>query len=237
MSDSIKTLIENYRTPTRAVELVNKTNVILLVGISGAGKDTILKELLKTNRFHYIVSHTTRKPRENHGVLEQDGIDYHFIDTDQAVKMLKAGEFVEAKFYSGNVYGTSIKEFEAAKTEHLTAITDIEVQGVEEYMKISSTVIPIFILPPGYDVWQQRINNRYVGGVVNSEDRALRINTAIKELNQALDSDYYQYVINDDLENTVDIILEIADGHLSSKKNQEAKSVAVGLLDALKNIQ
>src|SRR5206468_230691 len=125
--DRLATKLAAYQPAEKTVELVQQTPIVLLVGISGAGKDTIKHHLLESGNYHHIVSHTTRAPRENHDVLEQDGVDYHFIDLAQAESLLDEGRFVEAKMYSGNVYGTSAAEIQAAHDENKIAITDIEV--------------------------------------------------------------------------------------------------------------
>ena len=107
---SIEDLITNYQPTESTIELVKSTKIALLAGISGAGKDTIKKQLLKSPEFRDIVSHTTRAPRTNNGCAEQDGIDYHFIDSQTAENMLQNNEFIEAKFVHGTVYGTSVAE-------------------------------------------------------------------------------------------------------------------------------
>ena len=73
-------IIREYRPTEAAVALVRDTKIALLTGISGAGKDTIKRRLLRLPSFRDIVSHTTREPRANNGQLERDGVDYHFID-------------------------------------------------------------------------------------------------------------------------------------------------------------
>jgi len=233
MDEHLLELVANYKTPERAVELINKTKVVFVVGVSGAGKDTIIKELLKTDEFKLVVSHTTRAPRENHGAMELSGREYHFIDHDEAIRMLENQEFVEAKQYSGNIYGTSIYEVEEAFRHRKIAISDIEVQGVVEYMNAASNVIPIFILPPDFTTWQRRLSDRYKAGV-NLEDIKKRLATARLELDEALAKDYFQYVVNNDLAETVKIVDEIAHGHFSTEKNAFAREVATKLLEKLK---
>ena len=114
---------------------------MLLVGISGAGKDTVKRCLLEDNEFADIVSYTTRQPRQNAGVLETPGVDYHFIDEAAAVNMLENHEFIEAKFVHGTVYGTGAKEIQAIAEAGKIAVTDIDVQGVSEYKKLSGDVV------------------------------------------------------------------------------------------------
>jgi guanylate kinase len=171
------------------------------VGPTGAGKDSLKEKLLATGRFHHIVSHTTRKPRINHGILEKDGEDYHFIDKQTAEKMLDEHAFIEAKMYSDNLYGTSVAEIKAAHDEGKISMTDIEVQGVAEYKALDPSVMAVFLLPPNFQVWQERLQRRY-GDVVDAADYRLRLKTALKELDQLLKTNFYVAVINDDLEQT-----------------------------------
>ncbi len=232
IAQSLLNKLANYRVPPRAVELIKSAQIVFLVGVAGAGKDTIINELLKSGDYHYIVSHTTRPPRYNHGVLERDSFEYHFIDLKKAEVMLDNQEFIEAKLVHGNIYGTSIAEIQAAKDKSEIAITEIEVQGVAEYRAVSDTVLPIFLLPPDFQTWQARLQKRY-GGEVDEEDLMNRLQTAKAELQDALNKDYFEFVVNDDLNKAISIVDEIAHGHLSSKKNEEAKIIARELLAQL----
>ena len=227
---SIESLVEKYRAPKEAVQVVKKSKIALLVGISGAGKDTIKKGLLLRPGFGEIISHTTRPPRENGGILEQDGLDYHFIDTDTAYSMLERGDFIEAKLVHGTVYGTSAEDVLLA-AEKGVAITDIDVQGVAEYKNISEDVIAIFIIPPSYEEWIQRLRRRYTTEDEFNREWPKRRASAISELQQALEVPYYHCVINDDIERATEVAAEIAQREdIFTRKDDEARLVARDLL-------
>ncbi|HEY4160895.1 MAG TPA: hypothetical protein VGM08_02420 [Candidatus Saccharimonadales bacterium] len=213
MESDLQQLVDNYKISPGATELVRQTRIVLLVGISGAGKDTIKHKLLETGKYHHIVSHTTRPMRENSGVMEKDGVEYHFVDKEQAADMLRRGEFIEANLYSGNVYGTSVAEIQKAHDEEKVAVTDLEVQGVAEYKAISPTVIAIFVLPPNYEEWQRRLRSRYGEKGADPADLAKRMHTAIGELQEALDKPYYHYIVNEDLDEAVKAVDSIARHH------------------------
>lgn len=235
----IAQLVADYAISPETTELVQSTPIVLLVGISGAGKDTIKKRLLASGEYHHIVSHTTRAPRENAGMLEQNGVDYHFISQDMAAQMLKSGAYVEAKKYGDNIYGTSAAEIAAAKQTGKIAITDLEVQGVAEYKEISSNVIAIFILPPSFTEWQRRLQSRYGDGGFDPLDMAKRMATAILELEEALDKPYYHFVINDDLEKAVTVADKIAHNHdefnvKDESAHAQAEQLLADLRDSLK---
>jgi len=227
-------LIETYAAPKDAVKLIKDTKIALLVGISGAGKDTIKHALLRQPGFAEIVSHTTRAPRQNEGILEQDGVDYHYVSEDEVRNMLKNGEFVEAKFVHGTVYGTSIADVNRA-AEAGIAITDVDVQGVEEYKKVSNEVIAIFVVPPNYETWLARLKRRYATNEEFLREWPKRRATAIQELTRALELPYYHCVINDDLDRAVQASSEIAHrADVFTRKDDEARLVARDLLEQIK---
>jgi guanylate kinase len=190
-----------YQPATATAKLIKQTPILMLVGPTGAGKDSLKDKLLESGGYHHIISHTTRPPRINHGVIEQDGREYHFIDKATAEKMLDDQGLVEAKIYSGNLYGTSIAEIQAARDEGKIAMTDIEVQGVAEYKALDPGVMAVFLLPPDFQTWQKRLRKRY-GDVVDAEDSRRRLQTALEEIEQLLNTNYYTALINDDLNAT-----------------------------------
>ena len=232
--ENIENLVKNYHPDPRAIDLISKLKIVFLVGISGAGKDTIVNQLLKSGDFHKIVTHTTRSPRYDNGRMEADGIDRHFIDDKKAIEMLENHEFIEAKFVHGTtLYGTSVNEFEYAASLSKTPIANIDVQGVEEYMKMSGNTIPIFVLPPSYDVWISRLRGRY-----DSEDEfqsawRSRKESAINEIDFALKSDYYKFIVNDSLDAAVSDARKIIDGNFDESYQAKSIEIAKEILNKL----
>src|SRR4029079_16121363 len=101
-----------YKATPQALQSIRDIPLVFLVGISGAGKDTVMHKLIAShpNTYEFMISYTTRQPRSNNGVMEQNGVDYYFIDTKTAKHMLDQGEYLETNFYADNIYGTSIAE-------------------------------------------------------------------------------------------------------------------------------
>ena len=232
--ENLENLVANYKTPAAAVDVIESSRIALLVGISGAGKDTLKQALLHRAGFAEIISHTTRLPRKNGGIMEQDGVDYYFINDEKAAEMLQAGKFIEAKFVHGTVYGTSIEAVQQAAAQGI-AITDIDVQGVEEYKDISDDVIAIFIVPPDYDTWVQRLRRRYVSEEAFMQEWPTRRDSAIHELSRALEVPYYHCIINDNLERAITVTTEIAqrEDDVFNQKDDEARLRARQLLDEI----
>lgn len=210
MDSTLTQKLAVYRPADSAKQLIKETPVLVLVGPTGAGKDALKSKLLQTSKYHHIISHTTRLPRINEGIIEQDGREYHFIDKAIAEKMLDEQAFIEAKIYSGNLYGTSVAEIQAAHDEGKVAMTDIEVQGVAEYKALDPSVMAVFLLPPDFHTWQDRLHSRY-GNTVDPDDAHRRMQIALDELDQLLNTDYYIAVVNADLNSTFQQVQAITD--------------------------
>ena len=236
MEQPLARKLSTYKPSQSAKDLIKQTTILFLVGPTGAGKDSLKQKLLTTGEYHQLVSHTTRPPRINHGILEQDGIDYHFIDLSTAEKMLDEQAYVEAKIVHGeNIYGTSVAEIQKAHDDGKVALNDIEVQGVAEYKNIDVNVMAIFLVPPGFDLWQARLQRRY-GDVVDAVDARLRMQTALDEIEQLLTTDNYMAMINDDLDVACQEVHEIVTAHAHSvDREHEARAVAQKLAEDIRS--
>lgn len=232
---SIEKIITEYQPPESAIETIRHAKIALLVGITGAGKDTIVRALLERPGFAAIISHTTRQPRSNAGVPEVDGEDYHFISKETAQGMVERGEFVEAKFVHGTIYGTSIAEVKRASDQGV-AITDLDVQGVSEYKGVSNEVVAIFIVPPTYEAWLERLKKRYASTEEFEAEWPKRRESAISELSNALLVPYYHFIINDNLDEAVDAAISII-AHQKDEfhsKDDEARLLARHILATIR---
>lgn len=218
----LKQKIAVYQPSEETKQIVRATSKLFMVGVSGAGKGTVGRELMHSGLYHRIVTSTTRQPRSNNGHVEQDGVEYHFIDLKRADQMLDTGEYVEANIYGDNIYGASVAEFQAAHRAGLVAIGDVEVQGVDSYRRIDpKRTSAVFIVPPSYDVWQERLLGRY-RGTIDQADYQRRMAIARHELVHVLSSPYYYFVINDVLTATVAEIADITTSGIHTEARQEA---------------
>ncbi len=232
---NLEEIIKNYHMSDEAHAVVQKTKLLLIASIAGGGKDTVVKELVKTGNFHRIVSHTTRSPRSNHGILEKDGIDYHFIDQKGATELLQEQAFVEAKYVHGNIYGTSVTEVEQAFTENKVAVTDIDIQGVVEYLGVKPDTHAVFLLPPSVDTWLDRLSRRYDGNLSDHEEELKkRFRTAYDEIKHIQADERFVLIINDDLQTTVKRVLDVLDGSVS-RTSGYADKVTEHLIDYLES--
>lgn len=222
--------ISHYQMSDETAELVRSTRLLLIAGIVGGGKNTVINELLKRNDYHEIVSHTTREPRNNHGVMEEDGVDYHFVTCDQAEELVNEEAFVEVKYVHGNVYGTSAAELQAAHDHNKIAVTDIDIKGVVEYLDIKPDTHAIFLLPPSVDTWLRRLERRYGNLDDHQEEIEKRFKTAYDEIAYIQQDPRFILVVNDDLDTTVERIEQIVAGE-RDRTSDFAQTITEHLLE------
>lgn len=231
----LEEIAKSYQPDQRAADAVRHSNVLLLVGISGAGKDTIQSQLLAKNGYHRIVTHTTRPPRENNGLLELNGREYHFVSYEAMQRMLETHELIEVNHYGVHYYGVSIHELYRANEGGNVAISNIDVNGVRAFRSLADTVRALFIIPPDYATWRARLSRRYATKEEFAHEFPARRRTAVAELELALSVPYYHFIINDDLIRAVRVVDEIAHRNDQfTRQDDEARLKARDLLDALK---
>ena len=171
-----------------------KGKIVVISAPSGCGKSTIINSILGTGELplRFSVSATNRAPRQG----EQDGVNYHFLTTDQFRDAIAAGEFVEwEQVYPGRYYGTLRSELTNAIEKGENIILDIDVKGALNVKKqFGDQAITIFILPPDIETLQKRLEKR---GTDAPEVIAERIGKARYEIDHAPQFDLR--IVNDDL--------------------------------------
>lgn len=105
-------------------------------------------------------------------------------------------------------------------------MVEVEVEGVAEYKEFDPNVMAVFLLPPSFKEWQERLQRRY-GDVVDAADARMRMETGLEELEQLLNTNYYMPVVNDDIEKAFAEIQEITKtGRHEDYPNSDAHKVA-----------
>ena len=189
--------------------------LVILSGVSGAGKDTIKKEIIK--RMKNVISlpsFTSREPREG----EEEGIQYHFITKEQFKEKIKNEEFYEYDLHHENYYGTSKKLMNEKIKSGKIIVKDIEVNGTENLIKKlgNDTKLVTIFLKVDKEELKNRLINR--GDNLSEADMQLRLGRLEYEESKI---GLYDYVIkNDNLEKTVQIIMTIIE---NEKKLEETK--------------
>jgi guanylate kinase len=157
------------------------------------GKGTLIRALLERYpQLRLSVSATTRQPRPG----ETQGVDYHFLTSEEFEKSLQSGDFLEWAEYAGNRYGTLRSELDRG-AEGL--VLEIELQGARQVRKALPEAVQVFIKPPSLDALRTRLIAR---GAEDEGQIASRLEVAEREL--AAESEWKHVIVNDRLEDAVD---------------------------------
>lgn len=156
----------------------------------------------------WSISATTRPPRPGDTI----GTSYEFLSRDEFASREAAGEFLESAEYVGHRYGTPRGPVEAALREGRNIILEIDVQGGVQVAAKMPESVRIFVLPPNMDSLRARLEGRKSEAEWQLRDRLAH---ADGEIATARDSGCYDYfVVNDDLEQTVNQIKQIVTGQI-----------------------
>ena len=235
---NIQELVANYKIDKAGELIVRQVKMVFMCGITAAGKDTLLTELIKKRGYYRLISHTTRAPRYNDGVCEKDGVDYHFVSPDKMAQLLIDHKMVEVNDFGGKYYGTSLAEIEKANASACVAISDIDVNGFQSFYRIApDNVMAIFVVPPDYDAWLSRLKKRHDSNQgVFTEVINERVGIAMQEIKHALSSKNYYFIVNDNLGKTVQELDKIIQRASRGKKVDDfgPRRVAEQILQQIK---
>ena len=189
--------------------------LVILSGVSGAGKDTIKKELIKrVENVESLPSYTDRRPRPG----DIPGVVYNFVTTEEFERMIKDNELYEYNVCHEHYYGTSRKLMNEKIQSGKIIVKDLDVNGTEKLIDIlrkDTKVITIFLRVPK-EILRKRLENRI--DKPSEKEITMRLNRLEYEESKM---DLYDYVLkNNDLEKTVDIIMDIIK-HESMNKETE----------------
>lgn len=202
--EEFQEVLADYRISDAGTEILRQTKLVLLVGPTSAGRNTIINALVRTGEYHVIVSDTTRKPRRNNGVLEQNGREYWFRTEEAMLEDLRAGRFLEAALiHNQQVSGMSLRELERARQEGKVAVNEIEIVGMQNIIAVKPDTFALFVVPPTFEIWMQRMDER---GKMPLAEKIRRMESAAKEFEAALMHDFYVYIVNDEFEHSVERI-------------------------------
>ena len=191
--------------------------LVILSGVSGAGKDTIKKELLK--RMEDVVTLPSFTSRERRPI-EEEGVQYHFITIEAFEEKIKKGDFYEYDVHHGNYYGTSRELLNEKIEQGKIIVKDIEVNGTENLIKLlgrDTRIVTIFL-----KVGKEELKRRLFERGDNAQDIELRLSRLDYEESKLK---LYDYVLkNDDFEKTVQIIMTIIENEKRIEDEEKLKA-------------
>ena len=139
-------------------KIARRGMMFVLSSPSGAGKTTLSRLLLKSDRkVELSISVTTRPKRPG----EINGRDYHFIDRTRFDAMVKKRELLEWAEVFGHRYGTPRAPVIKALRAGRDVLFDIDWQGTQQLReKARDDLVSVFILPPTAQELERRLNRR-----------------------------------------------------------------------------
>lgn len=175
---------------------MNKGSLFVITGPSGAGKGTVLKEVIKSlDRLYFSVSATTRNPREG----EVDGVHYHFLTKARFEELIAGERFLEYAQYAENYYGTPLDPVLEQLEQGNDVILEIELQGALQVKQRMPQAVLVFIAPPSFEELEARLRGRGT----ESEEVILR-RLAIARQECANMDQFHYVVVNDEVADAAD---------------------------------
>ena len=184
--------------------------LLVVTGPSGAGKGTLVEQLLKHRPdCVFSVSATTRSRRST----EAEGREYVFLTHDEFLERESQGWFLETAEVHGHLYGTPVQPVDARLREGKVVVLDVDVQGGASVRRVRPDAVTVFVYPPSLGALRARLEAR---GTDAPEVIDERLGNAPGEMAHM---PHYRYVImNDDLPRAVASLLAIHDGERSHRQ-------------------
>ncbi|HNS52022.1 MAG TPA: guanylate kinase [Anaerolineae bacterium] len=177
--------------------------LVVITGLSGAGKDSVVKEMQQRGcPFHFIITVADRPPRAG----ELHGRDYIFVTPDEFKAMNARGEFLEnAVVYEQNK-GIPRASVQAAVDSGKDAVVRVDVQGALTVKRLIPAAVTVFLTVESEEELAYRLHSRRSE---SAEQRQKRIATAREELTCIPKFDYVVVNRRDALEAAVDDVVAI----------------------------
>jgi guanylate kinase len=184
---------------------IQEARLFVIAAPSGAGKTTLVKELVKRNSgLRFSVSYTTRKQR----ATEIDGQDYFFVAGDDFGRLQEQGELLESALVFDNHYGTSRSQVEKHLDNGHHVILEIDWQGARQVRKSMPACVTIFVMPPSRAERERRLRDRQTD---SAEVIERRLADAVGDMGHWDEFDHV--IINDDLAAAVEQLEAVLRGN------------------------
>lgn len=183
--------------------------LVILSGPTAVGKGTVEKAVRAAHPQLWIsVSATTRQPRPG----ETDGVDYHFVSTEEFERMEREGQLLEFALVHGtDYYGTPLKPVLEHLKKNLPSLLEIDVQGVHRVKarakELGLNPVYVFLAPPSFDDLKKRLQQRHTE---TPDQQERRLETARKELAQ--EGEFDIVIVNDQVDKAARALWDVIEG-------------------------
>lgn len=230
--EAFRTVLKRYAPSAESIELLRRHPLVIMLGVSGSGRNTIINHLVNSGRYHFIVSDTTRPPKVRDGRLELDGVNYNFRSEEDVLNDLKEGKFLEAEIiHNQQVSGISIRELQRAFESGRIPVNEVDLGGTAAIRAAKPDTHFFFVVPPSYKEWMYRLRGREV---MDEQELANRVATAVRVLERGLATDYFTFVANDSSHKSADFIDATVNDQGDYREHQAGRDAASAILHELR---
>ena len=161
----------------------------VLVGPSGVGKNTVLRQLADAYPQVWLsVSATTRPARPG----ETDGLDYFFVSDETFDHLIATDGLLEwATVHRVARYGTPRLAVEQMMAQGRAVIMEVDLQGCRQIRQRLAGVRTVFLAPPSWSELTRRLRHRQTE---SAEAVTRRLATAEGEL--AAQAEFDRVIVN-----------------------------------------
>jgi len=139
-------------------QIARRGLMLVLSSPSGAGKTTLSRMLLTSERSIELSISVTTRPRRRG---EVNGRHYRFIDRKKFDQLVRAGDLLEYAEVFGNGYGTPRRPVERALKQGRDVLFDIDWQGTQQLReRARDDLVSVFLLPPSSGELARRLHTR-----------------------------------------------------------------------------
>lgn len=204
--------------------------LIIVSGISGVGKSTLVKRFIKEGegKYELVRSMTTRAPRDA-------GDYYTYVSKEEFIHLCEQGAFLETNLYHGSkeLYGTPKQEIERIVAGGKIPVLEIDVHGKQQIEcnkeQHCFKPISIFITAPAGLVYKRLLDRGE-----SLENITFRLKAALEEIGTA--DEYTGVVENCNLVKSLNDMRNIVNGTGSSTRIDVGKyrNELIGLIENIK---
>lgn len=186
--------------------------MIVLIGKTASGKDTILNKLIEKYGYKKLITHTTRPMRKG----EIQDKTYHFISDEEFLKKKENGDFLECNEFDTVEgiwrYGSAKEDYLNANENTVVILTPSGLSALKVYIarqKVNIDITSIYIYANNTTI-AKRLKKR--GDKKEEAERRIKAdNDDFHEVFNVVDKIVYNNEL-DDVDNVVDTIHEYIEG-------------------------
>jgi guanylate kinase len=193
------------------MQIPKKGKLFILSAPSGAGKTSLVKEVLhrigNSHSISKVITYTTRHPRKN----EKHTQDYHFVSIDKFNEYEKNGFFIETNEYNNQKYGTPYSIIDGLD-EGKSYLLVIDINGAKNAGKVIEDAVTVWISAPNIETLLKRIKKR---GSETQHQLEKRLEIAEFEIKEEHKHRFFKYhLVNDIFDEAVMELVSIVNDEL-----------------------